>query len=153
MIAIGIDPGPDEHGVVAYDGIRIVRKANVKTCDVWEFVARFPDSTVACEMIESFGMPVGRSVFQTCLRIGQIYQQVGGCRLIPRRDVKLILCNSVRAKDANVRQSLIDRLGEVGTKKDPGPCYGMSSHLWPALGIAFAAYHFARTENEWEALA
>jgi hypothetical protein len=46
------------------------------------------------------------------------------------------LCNSMRAKDANVRQALIDRFGPVGTKKQPGKLYGVATHYWAALGVA-----------------
>jgi hypothetical protein len=60
-------------------------------------------------------------------------------QLVYRRDVKLHLCHSPRAKDANVRQALIDRLGPQGTKKNPGPTYGMKSHLWAALAVGVYA--------------
>jgi hypothetical protein len=53
-----------------------------------------------------------------------------------RKDIKLHLCNSPRAKDANVRQALIDRIGPQGTKKNQGPTYGIKSHQWAALAVA-----------------
>src|SRR5690606_4735562 len=58
-----------------------------------------------------------------------------------RKDVKLHLCGSPRAKDANIRQSLLDRFGPgkekaVGTKQNPGPLYGVKSHMWAALAVA-----------------
>jgi hypothetical protein len=61
--------------------------------------------------------------------------------------VKLHLCGTNKAKDANVRQALLDmfpRTGggavpQVGTKKEPGPLYGISTHAWPALGVAITA--------------
>jgi hypothetical protein len=94
----------------------------------------------ACEMIASYGMAVGKEVFETCVWIGRFveiaYEPV---QLVYRRDVKLHLCHSPRAKDANVRQALIDRLGPQGTKKNPGPTYGMKSHLWAALAVAVYA--------------
>jgi hypothetical protein len=34
---------------------------------------------------------------------------------------------------------LIDKLGVVGTKKNPGPLFGMKSHAWAALGVAVTA--------------
>jgi hypothetical protein len=39
-----------------------------------------------------------------------------------------------------VRQALIDRLGPQGTKKNPGPTYGMRSHLWAALAVGVYAW-------------
>jgi len=60
----------------------------------------------------------------------------GSASLVFRRDVKMHLCGSARAKDANIRQALLDRLGPVGTKKAPGPLYGVKSHIWAALAVA-----------------
>ena len=61
--------------------------------------------------------------------------------MIYRKDVKLHLCGSPRAKDSNIRQALIDRFGPgkekaIGLKKTPGPLYGVKSHVWAALAVA-----------------
>jgi hypothetical protein len=91
-------------------------------------------------MIASYGMAVGKEVFETCVWIGRFVEVARvEPRLVYRRDAKLHLCHSPRAKDANVRQALIDRLGPQGTKKNPGPTYGMRSHLWAALAVAVYA--------------
>jgi len=95
--------------------------------------------TLAIEMIASYGMAVGREVFETCVWIGrfqQVWRSPESVRLVYRRDVKLHLCGNPRAKDPNIRQALIDLLGPAGTKKQPGPTYGVKSHAWAALGVA-----------------
>ena len=61
--------------------------------------------------------------------------------MVYRHEVKLHLCGSARAKDANVRQALIDRFGPgkelaIGRKAAPGPLYGMTGDCWAALGVA-----------------
>ena len=59
--------------------------------------------------------------------------------MLPRRAVKLALCGDSRARDANIRQALIDRFGgsaAVGRKAAPGPLYGISRDVWSALAIA-----------------
>ena len=95
-------------------------------------------------------MAVGREVFETCVWIGrfqQAWRDPGAVELVYRKDVKLHLCGTNKAKDANVRQALLDmfpRTGggatpQVGTKHQPGPLYGVSSHAWPALGVAITA--------------
>jgi hypothetical protein len=97
---------------------------------------------LAIEAIASYGMPVGAEVFNTCIFVGrfqQAWRNPDAVKLIYRRDVKLFLCGSARAKDGNIRQALIDKLGPVGTKAAPGPLYGVKSHAWAALAVAVTA--------------
>jgi hypothetical protein len=54
----------------------------------------------------------------------------------------------MRAKDPNVRQALLDKIGPVGTKKNPGPLYGVSGHGWSALAVAVYASECAECEQE-----
>jgi hypothetical protein len=94
--------------------------------------------TLAVEMIASYGMPVGREVFETCVWIGRFVQawQPGAHEFVYRRDVKMYLCGSNRAKDGNIRQALLDLVGPQGTKKAPGPTYGLRGDEWAALAVA-----------------
>jgi hypothetical protein len=108
----------------------------------------FLHSDIAIEWIESYGMAVGQDVFRTVFQIGRMQQQLGAVRLIPRRDVKLTLCGSARAKDTNIRQALIDAIGPVGTKKNPGPLYGVTGHYWAALAVAYTASRCEPTDHE-----
>lgn len=78
---------------------------------------------VIIEMIASYGMAVGKEVFDTCVWIGRFKQisesQDIEVEYIYRKDEKINICNSMKAKDSNIRQALIDRFGGVGTKKNP----------------------------------
>ena len=70
--------------------------------------------------------------------------------MLPRRAVKLALCGDSRAKDANIRQALIDRFGgsaAIGRKAAPGPLYGISRDVWSALAIA-VTYTLAEARGE-----
>lgn len=93
-------------------------------------------------MIQCFGMPAGAEIFETAYWIGRIMDRCGGrFRRVNRTDVKSHLCNSMKAKDPNIRQALLDRYGgsreaAIGTKNAKGPLYGISSHCWSALAIA-----------------
>lgn len=71
-------------------------------------------------MIASYGMPVGKEVFETCVWIGK-FAEASGMKesYIYRKDEKMNICHSMKAKDSNIRQALIDRFGVVGTKKNP----------------------------------
>jgi hypothetical protein len=100
-------------------------------------------------------MAVGAEVFETCVWAGRFIERWYRNPRRPthlrvyRRDVKLHLCGSMRAKDANVRQALIDRYGPgkekaIGRKAAPGPLYGISGDCWAALGVAVTAAEATR---------
>lgn len=92
---------------------------------------------LACEMVACYGMPVGKTIFETCLWIGRFVEAWQGPHsLVYRLDVKMHLCHSARAKDTNVSQALMDRFGVKGTKKNPGALYGVRGGEWAALGVA-----------------
>lgn len=144
-VIIGIDPGPTQSAILfLHEDERIV-------CDIMDNekmlnTLRPSDEKYAIEVVESYGMPVGREVFQTCEWIGRFREALGrefDMRL-GRKDVKRHLCGSLRAKDSNVRAALIDRYGgsrqaACGTKNNPGPLYCVTSHCWAALAIAVTA--------------
>lgn len=105
---------------------------------------------VVCEAITSYGMAVGAEVFETAYWIGEFR---GICRgrlsftLVPRLQVKVHHCHTAKAKDANIRQAMIDRFGEKGTKAAPGALYGLKSHCFSALAIgAWAADNLLKLE-------
>jgi hypothetical protein len=93
---------------------------------------------VVCEMIASYGMPVGKEVFETCVFIGRLAAICPAMKFITRVQVKTAICHSARANDANVRQALIDRYGPPGTAKKPGPTHGIVKDMWAALAVATA---------------
>jgi hypothetical protein len=153
MLIFALDPGPTESGWVLYDSER----RRVEDCGtqgnaalraalhLWRAsLGPGRPNLLAIEMIASYGMPVGAEVFDTCTQIGRFVEAWGGpCRLVFRRDVKLYLCGSPRAKDANIRQALLDRFGgkaaALGKKAAPGPLHGIAGHEWPALAVALTA--------------
>lgn len=100
--------------------------------ETYEHLNRF----LTIEMVASYGMPVGKEIFDTCVWIGRFIQVLDkGFTLVYRKDVKINLCNSMRAKDSNIRQALIDRFGVVGTKKNQGWFYGFKADIWSAYAV------------------
>lgn len=142
MKILSIDPGTDESGWVLFDNVRITASGvspNETMLHQVKMEGYSDIDVLAIEMIASYGMPVGREVFETCVWIGryvQAWRTPEAVRLVYRRDVKLHLCGTSKAKDANIRQALIDLLGPQGTKKAQGATYGVKSHAWAALGVA-----------------
>jgi hypothetical protein len=151
MTILALDPGTTETAFVLWDGRKVLDAAHWPNADVRQVLIAREYDLVACEMIASYGMAVGREVFETCVWIGRFAETAHtDTRMVYRRDVKLHLCHSPRAKDANVRQALIDRLGPQGTKKNPGPTYGMKSHLWAALAVGVFAWDQVKQEEKAE---
>jgi hypothetical protein len=153
QIIIGIDPGPEKSAyVVLYNGA-IQDKGKVDNAILKVELRQWEGSDVqmAIEMVASYGMPVGCEIFETVFWIGRVWEAAErsnlDCRKVYRKDIKLWLCNSIRAKDANVRQALLDKFPrtgggktpQIGTKSKPGPLYGMSGDIWSALAIALYA--------------
>lgn len=136
---LAIDPGPEQSGLVGWEDGRVLDATIIDNYSARDFVRRRPWSydVLAIEMIASYGMAVGKEVFETVFWIGRFYECTDKpVRRVLRRDIKLHLCQSARAKDANIRQALIDRFGPVGTKRNPGKLYGIKGHLWAALAVA-----------------
>lgn len=105
---------------------------------------------VAIEMVASYGMAVGKEVFETCVWIGR-FEEVFRCGirvpvdLIYRKDVKLHLCHTTKAKDSNITQALVDRFASgvgnhgKGTVAEPGWFHGFKADIWQAYALAVYA--------------
>lgn len=155
---LAIDPGNEKSAWVIYEGGDIQAFGMDKNEDILpKFTLAFEcggfsgAEHLAIEMIASYGMAVGQTVFETCVWIGRFieawsfaYGRYRTWTKVYRKDVKMHLCHSMRAKDGNIRQAIIDRYPptgvgkcpQIGTKKYPGPLYGVSKDVWAALGVA-----------------
>ena len=163
MQILAIDPGNEKSAWLIYDTeiqrplAFAIEENDIILGRMQDIALRGFDHKVesfAIEMIASYGMAVGKTVFDTCVWIGrfiQAMQQHGrDHRFVYRKDEKMLLCGSMKAKDANIRQAIMDRYGStreaaIGTKKKPGPLYGMSKDIWAAMAVALVA---AETEAE-----
>ena len=98
---------------------------------------------VAIEMVASYGMAVGAEVFETVFWIGRFWEiaKTNNKQLIYRKDEKMNLCHTMKAKDSNIIQALVDRFAfgiqnkGKGTKKNPGWFYGFSKDIWQAYAV------------------
>ena len=150
-VILAIDPGPVESAFIYLDDNRPFKFGKVDNDEMRFELERAPWEThLVIEMVACYGMAVGAEVFDTCVWIGRFVERwyrIHGVEpaLIKRATVKAHICGTVKAKDANVRQALIDRFsggqGEKvakGTKREPGPLYGVSGDVWAALAVAVA---------------
>lgn len=144
MTVLGIDPGPKESAFCAWDGERILCAEKSPNQNLRQMLSNgmWPESLVAVEHLQCFGMGVGREVFETAYWIGEFRGLVSyelGRVFIPvtRLEVKTHFCHSARATDSNIRFALEDRFGPKGTKKNPGLMYPLvGSDMRSAFAIA-----------------
>ena len=156
MQIIGIDPGSEmsAYCVIKAQGknIEIVDKGKISNNEMLVFCTEtspwvkfhHQDHKIGIEMIASYGMAVGKDVFETCVWIGRFIERLGTePERIYRREEKMTLCGSMKAKDSNIMQALIDmfpktgggKIPQKGTKAKPGPLYGMANDMWAALAV------------------
>ena len=152
MKILAIDPGDVESGWCVLDGYKPIvfgKNANSTVLDRIRLDAYGCDAIVI-EMVASYGMAVGKNVFDTCVWVGRFMQKAedAGClrvHQIYRMEEKMMICHDSRAKDTNIRQALIDRFAEFdktngkGTKDHPDWFYGFKKDVWMAyaVGVTF----------------
>lgn len=163
MNVLAIDPGPVESAWVLWDGSRVLAHAKEPNEVVaGSVLPMHRDVTCAdaaaylvIEMIACYGMAVGAEVFETCVWIGRFMEIFGGQYMtsrLKRGEVKMHLCHSMRAKDGNIRQALIDRFGAPGTKRNPGVTHGLAGDEWAALAVGVTWLDQYQTARESSAL-
>lgn len=148
---IGIDPGNKESGyaVIEMPDFKLVefrKLPNENLLRMLKGLGCWVADKIAIEMVGCYGMPVGKDIFETCVWIGRFEQVLrdGGYDInyIYRKDEKMCLCESMKAKDSNIRQSLINRYAKhdfkngKGVKKNPDVFYGVSKDVWQAIAVA-----------------
>lgn len=148
MRILSIDPGNIESAYCLIDTetYKPIKFAKSENELVLYEVEKEEYDVLVIEMIASYGMAVGKSVFDTCVWIGRFIQaSPKDFEYIYRKEEKMNLCGSMKAKDTNIRQSLIDRFAEFdlkqgkGTKDNKDFFYGFKSDIWAsyAVGVTY----------------
>lgn len=151
MKILAIDPGTEKSGFCLFDTDKFaVLEAGISDNEELLHRTTWAECDIVCiEMIKSYGMSVGDTTFVTILWIGRYVQYAFSINLphkllYKKIDINPTLCFSNKAKDANIRQALLDmfepsgggKTPQIGTKTEPGPLYGVSSHSFSALAVA-----------------
>lgn len=163
---LGIDPGCEFTAWALVDAetlrpVKFEKEENNKVRnDLLELFEGGDNIEIAIEMVESYGMAVGREVFETCVWIGKFEEALKECGPITqiyRRHEKMSICHSMKANDATIKQALVDRFayGEPnhgkGTKRNPGWFYGFKQDVWAAYAVAVTYYEmFKKGGNGYE---
>ena len=152
MRILAIDPGNTESGYALIDGSNCLPLSVGKITN-YQLRNQITNGEfgnvdqVSIEMIASYGMAVGKEVFETCVWIGRFLELIENrfdvdVDLVYRRDVKLHHCHTSKAKDSNITQALIDRFASSvrnhgkGSKAEPGWFYGFKADIWAAYALA-----------------
>jgi len=159
---LGIDPGPETSGMVLYrlggpartGWGRVIRSR--KDANLVELRAELAGGQVLAGTLHTFEVvlectqagPPSTAVVKTTEVVGRLMEACDSrgltWRAYYRREVLQALdCAKKGNKDALVRAALIELHGgtrqvAIGTKKNPGPLHGVSSHAWQALGVVAA---------------
>lgn len=153
-----IDPGNAQSAFVVVDeNYTIYYKEKNENQAVLEWMQGFHPDKVVIEKIASYGMAVGREVFDTCIWIGRFTQAAIALGIpieyIFRHEEKLAICHSPNAGDTNIRRALIDRFAKhdlkngKGTKKNPDFFYGFKADIWAAFAVAVTFLDKTNTER------
>jgi hypothetical protein len=152
-MVIAIDPGPVQSAYVVWDGQKILDIGSdwLNTSMIAEVFPRvrrdYPGIEMVIERVACYGMAVGDSVFETVDWAGQFRRAwMGTCpecyqgtaHRVKRIAVKMHLCKQARAKDANIRQVLVDRFEpELKARQRPKSVLrGVKGDSWQALALA-----------------
>ena len=141
---LAIDPGNIESAycIIEKETYKPIEFGKIDNYKLLKQIGLFKNiECIVVEKVVSYGMAVGKEVFDTCEWYGRFIQKycdTNDSQTIEyafRKDVKINLCNSMKAKDSNIRQALIDRFGVVGVKKNPGWFYGFKKDIWSAYAV------------------
>ena len=154
MIVIGVDPGDKKSALVMLQkregknwtiGIKDIMPNTLLKKMVQAALQLSPgnEKYVVIEKIVNYNQKVGASIFDTVEWVGRFkecFELEPDCTEVvsmPRRAAVGHLCEFGKSgSDKYVKQALIKRFGDPGTKAKPGVLYDFSSHTWAALAIA-----------------
>jgi hypothetical protein len=137
---LAIDPGQSVSAFAMLSGGDIIAHGLRRNSDVLSLVKQESFDVLVLEMIASYGLKVGKSVFETCVFIGELKATVESrglpVRLVFRKDVKKHICGTCLSKDSDVRRKMLERYGDPGSKSQPGATFGITQDVWQALALA-----------------
>ena len=145
MKILSIDAGTIESGYCLSEGYKPLRFGKISNEDLLQIVKKEEYDVLVYEAFQSYGMPVGQTTIDSITWNGRYIQSAldreKRVEHIFRREEKLCLCGTMKAKDTNIRQALIDRFAQFdfkngkGTKKRKDYFYGFSKDSWTAMAI------------------
>lgn len=147
ILAIDVGTVDSGYAIMRFDkdDIKLLSFGKIANEALMQIIKNNGYDQLVYEQFQSFGMAIGESTIESILWNGRLIQAAID-RGIPvdriyRKEEKLFLCNTLRAKDANIRQALIDRYAKTdkkngkGTKKEPDVFFGVKKDVWSAIAV------------------
>jgi len=136
MSLIVIDPGNEESGFVKMNGMKLLQFGKVNNDKLLFYLQDNYCDQFVIEMVASYGMPVGASIFDTVFWTGRFYERVcsPSKHRVYRKDVKLALCGTSKAKDTNIKQRIIDIYGGKDKAVGGVKCKRCKGKGWVGVG-------------------
>ncbi len=149
MKILGVDPGSLHSGIALYDSDLKRFTWAVSEFDNEDFIVdakilRKQADINVIEMPKLYGQrQVQASLLETCIAAGRLFEALGGVKSVvwlPRGSVKMHLLGFVNRKGINPDSAIAAAINErfpggKGTKKAPGPLYGLTTHAMQAAAL------------------
>lgn len=144
---LALDVGTEESGYCLLDNysFKPLSFGKVKNEELLQIVKYEDYDILVYEKFACYGMAVSQTVFQSVEWNGRYIQSAldrgKDIQAVFRKDEKMTLCGTMKAKDTNIRQALIDRFAKFdfkngkGTKTNPDFFYGFSKDMWSAYAV------------------
>ena len=161
---LAIDVGTTDSGYVIMtmpdeDTLNIIQAGKVDNNTLLKIIKNADYNEAVYEQFQCYGMAVGESTIESITWNGRVIQSVidRGKKIerIYRKEEKMTLCHSMKARDANIRQALIDRYAKKdkkrgrGTKKEPDTFYGVTRDVWQAVAVGVTYLEKKREEDDY----
>ena len=144
---LAIDVGTTETGycLMDKDTYKPIKFGKINNEELLKIVKEEKYDELVYEEFQSYGMPIGVSTITSITWNGRYIQSAldkeKKVSFVYRKDEKMNLCHSMKAKDSNIRQALIDRFAQFdfkngkGNKKQQDWFYGFSKDIWAAFAV------------------
>lgn len=149
-LILSLDPGTRTTGVVySNNGKIIFADSKMQNGEVLSFLRTMESGVVAMEILVSYCQRVGQETFDTIFWSGRFLEAAAVPVIqLSRPQVKKFMFCGKRANDSIIRKAVLSmypKTGggitpQIGTKKEPGPLYGVHSHAIQALAVGITAF-------------
>lgn len=147
MKLLSLDVGTTESAfcIIDIDTYKPLKFGKISNEELLKIVKEEQYDEMVYEEFQSYGMPIGQTTITSITWNGRYIQSTLDRNKpvfrVYRKDEKINLCRTMKAKDSNIRQALIDRFATFDFKNGKGVkgnkdfFYGFSKDVWAAFAV------------------